>query len=62
MAKTVYVICSDVYVLQLEVARKYIDYHMQRFGYKKPNVNFVQGYIEALAEAGLGEKSCDIIM
>ncbi|XP_016362701.1 arsenite methyltransferase-like [Sinocyclocheilus anshuiensis] len=47
---------------QLEVARKYIDYHTQRFGYKKPNVNFVQGYIEALAEAGLEEKSYDIII
>ncbi|XP_067297540.1 arsenite methyltransferase [Pseudorasbora parva] len=47
---------------QLEVAQKYIDYHMQRFGYKKPNVNFVHGYIEALAEAGLEEKSFDIII
>ncbi|KAI7804341.1 arsenite methyltransferase [Triplophysa rosa] len=47
---------------QLEVARKYIDYHMQRFGYKKPNVNFVEGYIEALAEAGLKEKSYDVII
>jgi len=44
------------------VAQKYVDYHMQRFGYKKPNVNFVCGYIEALAEAGLEEKSYDIIM
>ncbi|XP_056110364.1 arsenite methyltransferase isoform X2 [Rhinichthys klamathensis goyatoka] len=47
---------------QLEVAQKYVDYHMQRFGYKKPNVNFVCGYIEALAEAGLEEKSYDIII
>ncbi|XP_056624076.1 arsenite methyltransferase [Triplophysa dalaica] len=47
---------------QLEVARKYIDYHVQRFGYKKPNMNFVQGYIEALAEAGLKEKSYDVII
>ncbi|XP_055061414.1 arsenite methyltransferase [Misgurnus anguillicaudatus] len=47
---------------QLEVAQKYIDYHMQKFGYKKPNVNFVQGYIEALAEAGLKEKSYDVII
>ncbi|KAK9981087.1 hypothetical protein ABG768_000654 [Culter alburnus] len=47
---------------QLKVAQMYIDYHMQRFGYKKPNVNFVHGYIEALAEAGLEEKSYDIII
>ncbi|XP_066515948.1 arsenite methyltransferase isoform X2 [Hoplias malabaricus] len=47
---------------QLEVARKYIDYHMQRFGYKKPNVNFVHGFIEALSEAGLEEESYDIVI
>lgn len=47
---------------QLEVARKYVDYHMQEFGYKKPNVSFVQGYIEALTEAGLERSSFDIII
>ncbi|XP_029909847.1 arsenite methyltransferase [Myripristis murdjan] len=47
---------------QLEVARMYLDYHMQEFGYKKPNVSFVQGYIEALTEAGLEESSFDIII
>ncbi|XP_051982019.1 arsenite methyltransferase [Xyrauchen texanus] len=47
---------------QLEVAQKYINYHMQRFGYKKPNVNFVHGYIEALVKAGLEEKSYDIVI
>uniref|UniRef100_A0AAR2LXW6 Arsenite methyltransferase n=1 Tax=Pygocentrus nattereri TaxID=42514 RepID=A0AAR2LXW6_PYGNA len=47
---------------QLEVARKFIDYHMQKFGFKKPNVNFVQGYIEALREAGLEEKSYDVVI
>ncbi|XP_056314360.1 arsenite methyltransferase [Danio aesculapii] len=52
----------DMTEAQLEVAREYIDYHMQRFGYKNPNVNFVQGYIEALVEAGLEDKSYDIII
>ncbi|XP_026865326.2 arsenite methyltransferase isoform X2 [Electrophorus electricus] len=47
---------------QLEVARKYMDYHTQRFGYKKPNVDFVQGYIETLREAGVEEASYDIII
>ncbi|XP_012672620.2 arsenite methyltransferase [Clupea harengus] len=47
---------------QLAVARKYIDYHMQKFGYKKPNVDFVQGYIEALQEAGLQEGFYDVII
>jgi hypothetical protein len=44
------------------VARTYVDYHMKEFGYKKPNVSFVQGYIEALKEAGIEDGSCDIIM
>ncbi|KAG7223836.1 hypothetical protein INR49_026519 [Caranx melampygus] len=47
---------------QLEVARKYVDHHTQEFGYKKANVNFVQGYIEALTEAGLEKNSFDIII
>ncbi|XP_053188213.1 arsenite methyltransferase [Scomber japonicus] len=47
---------------QLEVAKEYVDYHMKEFGYKKPNVNFVQGYIEALTEAGLEKNSFDIII
>ncbi|XP_072240455.1 arsenite methyltransferase [Leuresthes tenuis] len=47
---------------QLELARTYVDYHMKEFGYKKPNVSFVQGYIESLTEAGLEKNSFDIII
>ncbi|XP_037099777.1 arsenite methyltransferase-like isoform X2 [Syngnathus acus] len=47
---------------QLEVARKHVDFHMKEFGYKKPNVTFVQGFIEALPEAGLEKNSFDIII
>ncbi|XP_022611284.1 arsenite methyltransferase [Seriola dumerili] len=47
---------------QLEVARTYVDHHMQEFGYKKSNVSFVQGYIEALTKAGLEKSSFDIII
>ncbi|XP_008287152.1 arsenite methyltransferase [Stegastes partitus] len=47
---------------QLEVARTYIDYHMKEFGYKKANVDYVQGYIEALTDAGLAKNSFDIII
>lgn len=47
---------------QLEVARTYVDYHMKEFGYKKTNVDFVHGYIEALADAGLEKNSFDIII
>ncbi|XP_066549399.1 arsenite methyltransferase isoform X2 [Amia ocellicauda] len=47
---------------QLTVARKYIDYHTEKFGFKKSNVDFVEGYIEALGEAGLTENTYDIII
>ncbi|XP_045904318.1 arsenite methyltransferase [Micropterus dolomieu] len=47
---------------QLEVARTYLDYHMKEFGYKKPNVSFVWGYLEALGEVGLEKSSFDIII
>nr|XP_004539019.2 arsenite methyltransferase [Maylandia zebra] len=47
---------------QLELARTYVDHHMKEFGYKKPNINFVQGYIEALTEAGLENDSFDVII
>lgn len=39
-----------------------MDYHMKEFGFQKANVDFVQGYIEALTEAGLAKNSFDIIM
>ncbi|XP_058495624.1 arsenite methyltransferase [Solea solea] len=57
-----HVIGIDMTENQLEVARTYVDHHMQEFGYKKPNVSFVQGYIEALTEAGLEKNSFDIII
>ncbi|KAM3623846.1 uncharacterized protein V6R79_016206 [Siganus canaliculatus] len=47
---------------QLEVARQHVDYHMKEFGYKTTNVNFVQGYIEALTDAGLEKNFFDIII
>uniref|UniRef100_A0AAY4EYL2 Arsenite methyltransferase n=1 Tax=Denticeps clupeoides TaxID=299321 RepID=A0AAY4EYL2_9TELE len=47
---------------QLDVARKYVDLHMQKFGYKRKNVDFVQGYIETLTKAGVKQSSHDIII
>lgn len=32
------------------------------FGYDKPNIDFVQGYVEDLATAGLQDNSFDIIV
>jgi radical SAM/Cys-rich protein len=46
---------------QIEVANKYIDYHTERFGYKKPNVRFIHDYIENL-ERHFDEGSLDIVI
>ncbi len=42
------VIGVDMTDEQLEIARSQIDPHMQRFGYEEPNVEFLEGDIEAL--------------
>ncbi|XP_054238321.1 arsenite methyltransferase [Indicator indicator] len=47
---------------QAELAKKHISYHMDKFGYQKPNVEFLQGYIEKLGDAGLADESYDIII
>ncbi|XP_041642312.1 arsenite methyltransferase [Cheilinus undulatus] len=56
------VIGIDMTEDQLEVARAYVDYHTKEFGYKTPNISFVQGYIEALTEAGIEKNSFDIVI
>ncbi|XP_020646565.3 arsenite methyltransferase [Pogona vitticeps] len=52
----------DITESQVEVAKKHIDYHMNKFGYQKPNVNFIRGAIEKLDEAGLKSESFDIVI
>ncbi|NXR01785.1 AS3MT methyltransferase, partial [Sagittarius serpentarius] len=47
---------------QVEVAKKHIAYHMDKFGYRKPNVEFLQGYMEKLCDAGLADESFDIVI
>lgn len=57
-----YVVGIDMTDEQLNVANEYINYHTTLYGYKKPNVKFVKGYIERLIEAGLEENFFDIIV
>jgi hypothetical protein len=45
---------------QLTVARRHLDFHADRFGYA--NVEFVSGYIEHLAEAGIADASADLVV
>ncbi|XP_026707378.1 arsenite methyltransferase isoform X2 [Athene cunicularia] len=47
---------------QVEVAKKHIAYHMDKFGYQKTNVEFLQGYMEKLGDAGLADESYDIVI
>ncbi|XP_068805865.1 arsenite methyltransferase isoform X1 [Struthio camelus] len=47
---------------QVEVAKKHIAYHMDKFGYRTPNVDFIQGYLEKLDDAGLADESYDIVI
>ncbi|XP_078269496.1 arsenite methyltransferase [Rhinoraja longicauda] len=47
---------------QIQVAKKFIDYHTQKFGYSKPNVDFLQGYIEKLGDIGLKDNSFDVVI
>ncbi|NWX60793.1 AS3MT methyltransferase, partial [Promerops cafer] len=47
---------------QVEVAKKHLAYHMDKFGYRKPNVEFFHGYMEKLDDAGLADESYDIVI
>ncbi|MDX1755533.1 MAG: methyltransferase domain-containing protein [Marinobacter sp.] len=47
---------------QLEVARRHVDYHAKAFGFARPNVRFLKGYIEKLDELDLEPGSFDIIV
>ena len=47
---------------QLDVALKYREYHMEAFGFEKPNVDFRKGYIEDLKELGIEDGSVDVVI
>lgn len=47
------VIGIDMTDEQLNVARKYLDYHREKFGLSKSNVEFRKGVIEDLKASGI---------
>jgi SAM-dependent methyltransferase len=47
---------------QLAVAGRHREYHAQAFGYEKPNVRFLKGYIEKLDELDLAAESFDVVV
>ncbi|MFT5819748.1 MAG: arsenite methyltransferase [Crocinitomix sp.] len=57
-----FVVGVDMTNEQLEVANRHVDYHTEKFGYKKPNVSFVKGNIERLDELDFEDGSFDLII
>lgn len=57
-----YVIGVDMTDEQLAVANNNIEYHREKFGYQKSNVEFIKGNIENLGELNLEEGSFDLII
>ncbi|MBV1864587.1 MAG: methyltransferase domain-containing protein [Rhodobacteraceae bacterium] len=57
-----FVVGVDMTDAQLDVARKYQDFHADAFGYAKPNTEFHKGLIEHLEDLPLEAGSFDIIV
>lgn len=47
---------------QLQVARKYLNWQMEKFGYGMPNVIFKKGFIEDLQSADVEDNSQDVVV
>jgi SAM-dependent methyltransferase len=47
---------------QLDTARRHVDYHMEKFGFAQPNVEFREGYIEDLETLGIENDSVDVVV
>ncbi|MEW6330604.1 MAG: methyltransferase domain-containing protein [Pseudomonadota bacterium] len=56
------VIGVDMTPEQLDTARRHVGYHMEKFGFAQPNVEFRQGYIEDLESLGIADDSVDVVI
>jgi len=56
------VIGIDMTPEQLEVARRHRPFHAEAFGHPASNIEFVEGYIEDLAAAGVADESVDVVV
>lgn len=56
------VIGVDMTESQIDVARRHLAEQTRRFGFDRPNVEFVHGYIEDLAGAGIKAASIDVVI
>jgi len=62
VGETGHVTGLDMTPEQLEIANKYIEYHWKACGFSGPNVDFVQGYMEKMDEAGIKNDFYDIVI
>ncbi len=56
------VVGVDMTEQQLAVARRHVDYHRDKFGYKSANVTFLQGELEHLDQLDIPDHSIDVIV
>jgi arsenite methyltransferase len=56
------VIGVDMTARQLAVARRHLGWHMDRFGYGRANVRFIEGFVEDLGAAGIADASVDLVV
>jgi len=56
------VVGVDMTKEQLLTARKHLDFHMEKFGYAKKNVEFHEGYLEELSRLNLKAASFDVVV
>nr|XP_054764369.1 arsenite methyltransferase-like [Lytechinus pictus] len=57
-----FVVGIDMTDEQLELARKYLTYHQEKFGYPAPNVEYRKGFIENLKDAQVEDNQYDIVV
>lgn len=57
-----HVVGVDMTDEQLAVANEYVDWHADRFNYKKPNTSFIKGNIEELDKLALEPGSFNVII
>lgn len=56
------VIGIDMTPEQISVALEHTDYHIEKFGYKKSNITFKEGYMEDLASLDIADNSIDVVV
>ena len=56
------VIGIDMTDEQIEIAQKYVPYHMDLFQYESSNVELRKGYIEDLGDVGIEDNSIDLVV